>query len=137
MFDAAGLLNCRQTEVGGARAATTIRHLLEDLLAPVSRTLMKAHSGEELGRSARVWATAERRDVAEAEMKSLAGVPASGPRSKQSLRDQLAQINKALGKPKANVAEFTTSFVAGKDDLAEAASQDAIRSSCDHVAFQK
>ena len=61
---------------------------------------------------------------------------------KQSLEDQLAQLNKALEKAKADVAEFTTSLDAGKADLAEAekslaalvASQAASKSSCVQVA---
>ena len=36
---------------------------------------------------------------------------------KQSLEDQLAQLNKALEKAKADVTEFTTLPVAGKADL--------------------
>jgi len=61
---------------------------------------------------------------------------------KQSLEDQLAQLNKDLEKAKADVAEFTTSLDAGKADLAEAekslaalvASQAASKSSCVQVA---
>ena len=78
---------------------------------------MKAHSGEEVGRNAGVWAT-----------------------SKQSLEDQLTQLNKALGKRRRTWRNARRRWLLG-DVLAEAekslalveASQDAIRSSCDQV----
>ena len=56
--------------------------------APASGTLMKAHSGEELGRSAGVWATAERGDVPGAET-SLAGGATSGPQASSLLNISL------------------------------------------------
>ena len=49
--DAEAFSECGQTEVGGGRTALAIRQSLEDLLAVARRTLMKAHSGEELGSS--------------------------------------------------------------------------------------
>ena len=62
----------------------------------------------------------------------------------QSLEDQLAQLNRALKKAKADVAEFTTSLDAEKADLVEVEkslsssveSQVASKSSCVQVASE-
>ena len=62
----------------------------------------------------------------------------------QSLEDQLAQLNRALMKAKADVAQFTASLMLRKTDLVEAgknlsasvASQAASKDSCVQVASE-